>query len=71
MEDVFMEISKREKNENTALILMLGVLSEKLTEIINLLQTSNKLAKEVKEQKENIKKEIVIIEQLTPEDYMS
>lgn len=42
MEKMFKEIYKNEKNENTALILMLGVLSEKLTEIIDLLSANNK-----------------------------
>lgn len=34
----FEKISRQETNENTALILMLGVISEKLSEIIGLLK---------------------------------
>jgi hypothetical protein len=42
MLDMFMKIHENEKNENTAFIIMLGVLSEKLTEIIDLLSENNK-----------------------------
>ena len=41
----FERIAKQETNENTALILMLGIISEKLTEIIRILKdkkTNNK-----------------------------
>lgn len=37
MEKMFKEIYKNETNEHTAFVLMLGVISEKLSEIINLL----------------------------------
>ena len=37
MEKIFKEIYKNETNEHTAFVLMLGVISEKLSEIINLL----------------------------------
>lgn len=40
----FEKISRQETNENTALILMLGVISEKLSSIIDLLKI-NKLPK--------------------------
>lgn len=74
MKELFMEIHKNEKNENTAFILMLGVLSEKLTEIFSEIEKSNKLLTEMfsclKKEKEAVKKEIVIIEPLSVEDYM-
>ena len=38
MEKMFKEIYKNETNEHTAFVLMLGVISEKLSEIINLLE---------------------------------
>lgn len=38
MERTFKEIYKSETNEHTAFVLMLGVISEKLSEIINLLK---------------------------------
>lgn len=38
MERTFKEIYKAETNEHTAFVLMLGVISEKLSEIINLLK---------------------------------
>lgn len=75
MKDMFMEIHKNEKNEKTAFILMLGVLSEKLTEIINLLQDSNKIFAEIKENLQLVKKEKVELANekfympLTNEDY--
>lgn len=37
MEKMFKEIYKNETNEHTAFVLMLSVISEKLSEIINLL----------------------------------
>ena len=36
----FEKISRQETNENTALVLMLGVISEKLSSIIDLLKIS-------------------------------
>lgn len=55
----FEKIGKRETNENTALILMLGVLSEKLSEIIKLLSINNKkfnlIKKDLKEIEEKRK----------------
>lgn len=38
MEKTFKEIYKNETNEHTAFVLMLGVISEKLSAIINLLE---------------------------------
>ena len=74
MTDYFKEVYKNEKNENTALILMLGVLSEKLTEIFSEIEKSNKLSKEIisclKGTEEKPIKEIVILQPLTKEDYM-
>lgn len=74
MKEMFMEIHRNEKNENTALILMLGVLSEKLTEIIDLISKSNKLSTELfsclTTANTETKKEIIIIEPMTSEDYM-
>jgi 2-hydroxy-3-keto-5-methylthiopentenyl-1-phosphate phosphatase len=74
MEKMFNEIYKNEKNEHTAFVLMLGVLSEKLTEIINLITKANTLSTEIhailKEEKNKPKAEIVIFEPMTPEDYM-
>lgn len=74
MKEMFMEIHRNEKNENTALILMLGVLSEKMTEINLEIEKTNKLLTEMfsclKKAKEAVKKEIVIIEPLSVEDYM-
>lgn len=74
MKEMFMEIHRNEKNENTALILMLGVLSEKMTEINLEIEKTNKLLTEMfsclKKAKEDVKKEIVIIEPLSVEDYM-
>ena len=74
MEKMFKEIYKNETNEHTAFILMLGVLSEKLTEIFSEIEKSNKLLTEMfsclKKEKEAVKKEIVIIEPLSVEDYM-
>lgn len=70
----FEKIAKEETNEFTALILMLGVLGEKLTDIANLISTSNNLSKEIllclKKQKESDKKEYKFIGLLNKEDYM-
>lgn len=61
MKDMFMKIHENEKNENTAFVLMLSVLSEKLTEIIDLLSANNEkfdlIKKDLKELKQ-IKKEL-------------
>jgi chromosome condensin MukBEF ATPase and DNA-binding subunit MukB len=61
MLDMFMKIHENEKNEKTAFILMLGVLSEKLTEIIDLLSANKEkfdlIKKDLKELKQ-IKKEL-------------
>ena len=74
MIDIFKNIFEKEKNEATAFVLMLGVLSEKMTEIIGLLQDLNKKSSNillsVKTQNSKPKKEILIIEPMTPEDYM-
>lgn len=74
MNNLFTNINKNEKNENTALLLMLGVLSEKLTEIFLEIEKSNKLSKEIisiiKRSEEKPMKEIVILQPLTKEDYM-
>lgn len=71
----FKEIARQETNEFTAFILMLGVLSEKLSDIADLISTSNKLSKEIlsclKDGNLGSKKEIIILEPMTPEDYMS
>lgn len=42
MEKMFKEIYKNETNEHTAFVLMLGIISEKLTQIINLLEGRTK-----------------------------
>ena len=74
MKDIFERIGKTEKNEHTALILMLGVLGEKLTDVAKLIEQSNKLSADMlsclQNDKMKSKTEIVIIEPLTPEDYM-
>jgi hypothetical protein len=70
-----MEIHKNEKNENTAFVLMLGVLSEKMTEIINLLEDSNKKIEFIKNDLETVNsqkkelKEKKFYMPLTNEDY--
>lgn len=76
MIDMFKEIDKNEKNEKTAFIIMLGVLSEKLTEIINLLSENktkfNEVSKEIKkfqELQQSDKQHISGIYILTNEDY--
>jgi uncharacterized membrane protein (DUF106 family) len=59
MLDMFMKIHENEKNENTAFIIMLGVLSEKLSEIIKLLSINNEkfnlIKKDLKEIEEKRK----------------
>lgn len=75
MTDMFMKIHENEKNEKTAFILMIGVLSEKLTEIINLMETSNKILAGIKKNLQLAKKEKVELANekfympLTTEDY--
>ena len=71
----FEKIGKRETNENTALILMLGVLSEKLSEIIKLLSENSQKFNEIKNGFETLKTNKKEIENkkfympLTTEDY--
>lgn len=62
---------KKEKNEHTALILMMSVLGEKLSRIIELLESSNKtVVKKVgNKQIEEKPKVKVFYMPLTPEDY--
>ena len=73
MEGLFKEIYKKETNEATALILMLGVLGEKLTDIANLMSTSNTLLNEIllclKKQKVTDKKEYKPMLFLSREDF--
>jgi hypothetical protein len=77
MLDMFMKIHENEKNENTAFVLMLGVISEKLTEIIDLLSENNKKfnlindgLKELKETRAELELEDdKFYIPLTPEDY--
>lgn len=74
MDGLFKEIYSKETNEATALILMLSVLSEKLTHIAELLDVANKLSTETRtmlqKAKDDAKTEIVFVETLSPEDYM-
>lgn len=74
MKDMFMEIHKNEKNENTALILMLGVLKEELTDISDLLTMLNKVANEIlsclKTAKTTPKQENRPMRLLSREDYI-
>jgi hypothetical protein len=60
MVEMFNKFQKNETNEHTALILMLGVLSEKLSEIISLLEKNNArldfAKKEIEEIKQDSKK---------------
>lgn len=74
MKSTFQKINEQEKNENTALILMLGVLGEELTDITNAIVMSNKLLKEIlsclKTENKGTTKEIIIVEPLKAEDYM-
>jgi hypothetical protein len=75
MIDMFMKIHENEKNENTAFVLMLGVLSEKMTEIINLLEDCNKKIELIKNDLETVNSQKKELEEkkfympLTPEDY--
>lgn len=67
----FEKIAKQERNEYTALILMLGVLGEKLTDITNLISTSTTLSNEIlKQLKEGNKKEFKPMRLLSKEDYI-
>ena len=72
--DLFAMFHENENNENTAFILILGVLSEKLTDIADLISMSNKLSKEILSSldgaKNSPRKEIVIVQPLSKEDYM-
>ena len=74
MIEKFDDIFRNEKNENTALILTLSVLSEKLTDIANLISVTNKLSTDIKtllqDAKKDTKPQIVWIDTLLPEDYM-
>ena len=75
MEKLFEEIYERENNEKTAFILMLGVLSEKLTEIINLLEDNNKTLARIEKSLEITKKQKLELQDkkfympLSAEDY--
>jgi hypothetical protein len=75
MVDMFMEFHKNEKNEHTAFVLMLGVISEKLSETIALLKESNKKLEDIKTCLLQKTKEKVVVEEkkyympLTAEDY--
>lgn len=75
MTDMFIEIHKNEKNEKTAFVLMLGVLSEKMTEIIDLLSANNQKFDLVKKDLESIKSQRAELQEekfympLTAEDY--
>jgi hypothetical protein len=70
----FKEIARQETNEFTALILMLGVLSEKLTDITDLLSMSNTLSKEIlvclTRQADGDKKEHKPMRLLSRDDYI-
>lgn len=73
----FEKIKDQETNENTALILMMSILGDKLSRIIDLLEKSNKtsaeiftwLKSEVAEEIEPKEKVKVFYMPLTPEDY--
>lgn len=70
----FEKIAKEETNEFTALVLMLGVLSTKLTNITDLISVSNALSKEMltclKKQNESEKKEFKPLRLLSRDDYI-
>ena len=68
MTELFNEIYKNETNEKTAFILMLGVISEKLTEILIAIEKLNKSTKEFISTFE--KESVVFVEPLSFEDYM-
>ena len=70
----FEKIARQEKNEFTALVLMLGVLGEKLTDIADLISASNTLSNEIhlclKKQNESEKKEFKPMRLLSRDDYI-
>lgn len=75
----FQKIMERETNENTARIMMMSIMSEKLSTIVELLKENNstfekieELILEVKKAKRETNKETKVstICILTPEDYM-
>lgn len=74
MRELFERLQKQEANENTALILMLSILGEKLTEIALLIEETNKLSTEIlsclNAPKIALKKEDRRFVELTREDYM-
>lgn len=74
MIETFKEIQKQEKNENTALIIMLGILSEKLTDITDLLSMTYNFLKGNKPSASKIEKnepkEVVIIQPISKIDYI-
>lgn len=53
----FEETARKESNENTALILMLGELSGKLNQIIKLLSQNNEKCKQISKSLEIIKQD--------------
>ena len=69
----FKNILEQEKNETTALILMLSVLSQKLSDIAELLKGLNKLSSDLLScqqcPKESEKQSKIYYMCLTPEDY--
>lgn len=71
----FEEIARKERNENTALILMLGELSGKLSQIIKLLSQNNEKCKQLSKALESIEKDKNALEEnkyympLSAEDY--
>lgn len=68
----FEKIAKEETNEFTALVLMLGVLGDKLTGIAGLISTSNTLSSEIIEclKKQSEKKEFKPMRLLSRDDYI-
>ena len=74
MRELFERLQKQETNENTALILMLSVLGEKLTDIALLIEETNKLSTEILSRLDTpkiaLKKEDRRFAELTREDYM-
>lgn len=74
MDRTFQEIHENETNENTAIILMLSVLGEKLTDIATLLKRISNLSTEilttVKTQNNGLKMQNKVVFELKPEDYM-
>ena len=75
MTDMFMKIHETEKNEKTAFILMLGVLSEKLSKIADLLIELNTKLDVVEKSLTTTEKDKIELKDkkfympLTPEDY--